>query len=299
MGGFALHWWPSNALPAHFIVRLERLGEAIPEGAERAVVLAAIELTRQSKRVLRVDAEICDRNDARRRRIARRLQEASFVIQPQVRTYEQTLAIDVQKSDELLLGSFSARARRAIRKAQRAQIHVSPIDDNTLIPQLEAIQRETYQRTGANAPVRPWPKLLSAVRRSPNRIQIFGASFENSDNARQIVAFALVIRNGTSVQYDVAGSTRLPESNVPLMYPVIWKLLRWARDTGASWFDFGGITDISLQENQNPLHGISEFKRTFGGEQLIVGEDWRLNVAPRRQQLIRIARRLIVRPHHR
>ncbi|HYT07627.1 MAG TPA: hypothetical protein VEL77_08260, partial [Rugosimonospora sp.] len=40
VGGFAVHRWPSRALPGHCVLRLERLGESIPAGAEPATVEA-------------------------------------------------------------------------------------------------------------------------------------------------------------------------------------------------------------------------------------------------------------------
>ena len=77
------------------------------------------------------------------------------------------------------------------------------------------------------------------------------------------------------------------------MYPVIWALIRWARDTGATWLDLGGITGGTSESNNDPLAGISEFKRKFGGEQLVIGEDWQFDIAPLRQHLVQSARKVL------
>ena len=46
-GGFAVQRYASTALPGHRILRLERLGEAIPQGAEPATVAAVLNLARR------------------------------------------------------------------------------------------------------------------------------------------------------------------------------------------------------------------------------------------------------------
>jgi lipid II:glycine glycyltransferase (peptidoglycan interpeptide bridge formation enzyme) len=66
--------------------------------------------------------------------------------------------------------------------------------------------------------------------------------------------------------------------------------VRWARDTGAIWFDFGGVTRGTWDD---PVGSISEFKRKFGGEELVVGEDWHFDAAPLRPRLVRSASRVL------
>lgn len=69
------------------------------------------------------------------------------------------------------------------------------------------------------------------------------------------------------------------------MYPAVWALMRWARDAGATWFDFSGLTNGASTSGDDPLGGISEFKLNFGREDLTVGEDSALDLAPLRQRL--------------
>ena len=83
------------------------------------------------------------------------------------------------------------------------------------------------------------------------------------------------------------------------MYPAVWTLLRSPRDRSAIWFDFGGLSSGTADSGGDPLAGISEFKRNFGGEDLIVGEKWSLDAAPLRQRLIQSFRRQLasLMPH--
>jgi hypothetical protein len=279
-------------LPGHCILRLERLGESIPEGAEPATVGAVLALARRTSRVLRVVAELHDRDAARRDRIAGALRAAAFYRKDQVRMYERTLAIDLQRDDQALLRSFSAPARQRIRLAERLPLSVITIEDNALVPQLQEIHRETYARTGGQAPAQSWTRLVAAAREVPDRLRIFGVMLTDAGTAR-LVSFALVLRHGTFAVYDMAGSTRVTDRRIPLVYPAIWALMRWARDTGATWLDLGGVTRRTSESNNDPLDGISEFKRKFGGEELVIGEDWQFDAAPVRQRLVQAAGRVL------
>jgi lipid II:glycine glycyltransferase (peptidoglycan interpeptide bridge formation enzyme) len=203
------------------------------------------------------------------------------------------LAIDLQRSDEALLGSFSARARRELRRADRFPLSVITIEDDALTPQLEQIHRETFARTGGRAPAQPWRRIAAAAREAPDRLRIFGLMLEDEGTAPRLVAFARVMRHGTFTVYDTAGSTRLEDRRIPLMYPVIWAQMRWARDTGAMWFDFGGVTRGSSQSEDDPVGGVSEFKRNFGGEELVIGEEWHFDAAPLRQRLVQSASKVL------
>jgi len=292
VGGFAVHRWPSRVLSGHCILRLERLGESIPSGAEPAAAGAVLALARRTPRVLRAVAELHDRDAARRARIAAALRATGFYCKGEVRTYERTLAIDLQRDDKALLGSFSAPARQRIRLAERSPLSVITIEDDTLIPQLEQIHRETYARTGEKAPAQPWNRLVAAAREAPDRLHIFGVMLTGAGTGR-LVAFARALRHGTFVVYDAAGSTRLADRRIPLTYPAMWALIRWARDTGAKWLDLGGVTGGSSESNNDPLAGISEFKRKFGGEDVVVAEDWHFDAAPLRERLVQSTSRML------
>jgi hypothetical protein len=289
-GGFAVHRWPVGALPGHSVLRLERLGESVPKGAEPALVSAVHSLALRTPFVLQVAVELHDRDAVRRSRIAKALADAGYRRLNTVRTYERTLAIDLQRDDDSLLASFSTRARRELRRAGRYALSVIPIDDERFVGHLEAIHRETFSRTRAQARPEPWATIIAGSRRSPSRLRIFGAMLADGAAGPRLVAFARVLRHGTFAVYDTAGSTRLADRRVPLMYPVVWEVLRWARDSGAHWFDFGGVSSVMAEGSYDPVAGISEFKRNFGGEEMVVGENWQCDIAPVRQKIVQSLR---------
>lgn len=284
-GAFAVQRYPSNALPFHAFLRVEHLGEAVPEGSEPAVAASLRHLAQRTPRVLRLAVEVHDRDRARRLRIGAALRAAGFMRRDDVRMYQHTLAIDLTMSEEDLLATFSARARRELRRAGKFPLGVVELDGNLHVPVLDELLRETFERTGGAAPVQHWGKLTALAKAAPTRLRLFGMTLAEEGTAPRLVAFARIVRHGTFAVYETAASTRLADRRVPMMYPIIWESLAWARDTGATWFDFGGVTAGTSDTTEDPVGGISEFKRNFGGELLEVGEDWSLDVAPVRERL--------------
>jgi lipid II:glycine glycyltransferase (peptidoglycan interpeptide bridge formation enzyme) len=55
-------------------------------------------------------------------------------------------------------------------------------------------------------------------------------------------------------------------------YPLVWDLVGWAADMGVDWFDFGGVTEDGTGSD-DPLGGISDFKRHFAQRPEEVAED--------------------------
>jgi lipid II:glycine glycyltransferase (peptidoglycan interpeptide bridge formation enzyme) len=63
-------------------------------------------------------------------------------------------------------------------------------------------------------------------------------------------------------------------------------MIRWAKATGAEWFDMGGVT---LEEGEETaLEGISRFKRYFSREVVEVGAEWALEPAPVKARIARM-----------
>jgi lipid II:glycine glycyltransferase (peptidoglycan interpeptide bridge formation enzyme) len=60
----------------------------------------------------------------------------------------------------------------------------------------------------------------------------------------------------------------------------------WARRSGARWWDFGGITE-GHRGSDDPVGGISDFKRHFSTTVQQVGERWVLEPSPVRSGLAR------------
>lgn len=52
--------------------------------------------------------------------------------------------------------------------------------------------------------------------------------------------------------------------NLYAYHAMIWERIKWAKDNGASWFDFYGVPGQVTEDH--PLYGIYHFKKSFGGD---------------------------------
>ncbi len=95
-------------------------------------------------------------------------------------------------------------------------------------------------------------------------------------------AFGWACNNGDHVEYFAAG-TRRSDDGIPWGYLAAWEIIRWAKSTGAEWFDMGGVTPEG--ENQT-FEGVSRFKRYFSREVVEVGAEWAFERAPVRAAIV-------------
>ena len=153
-------------------------------------------------------------------------------------------------------------------------------------------------RTGGEAAPAPWAERIALSAAIPDRSRLVGLFRAGEDGVDSLLAFAWGGCHGDFAHYDSAGSTRATDLKVALNYPLLWDLIQWAQQQGASWFDLGGVT-LGTHDSADPLGGISDFKRWFSKELAAIGEDWVLYPHPGRSAIasgIRRAHRLLGRP---
>src|SRR5207249_11101081 len=104
-----------------------------------------------------------------------------------------------------------------------------------------------------------------------------------------LLAFAWGCHHGDHAHYDAAASTRHTDLKLPLGYALAGDLIRWSKQNGATWFDFGGVTTGSRTcGDADPVGGISDFKRYFSKNIIEVGDEWVLEPRSIRAALARI-----------
>jgi len=105
-----------------------------------------------------------------------------------------------------------------------------------------------------------------------------------------VLAFVWGRKHGGVAEYGESGSTRADDLKVSTSYALLWDLMHWARGNGARWFDLGGITG-GTTHSEDPLGGISDFKRRFSRHAIDVGEQWELEPHPARAAAARLLSR--------
>jgi hypothetical protein len=272
---------PTRALPGHVVLIVDRLGGATDANADRAALAGLLEVARSQDRVLRLELRLFARDPERLRRLRGWAQELQLSVAETHRGYRETLCIELAgRSEDELWAALHKKARRDVRVVDKHPVELEAITDPAEAPKLDALLAEAMQRTGGAIPQRDWRHRISVARDHPDLVRIVGLY---RPETRELLAFAAAHNHGDHVEYADAGSARPSDLRIPLGYAPAWALLRWAREVGAGWFDFGGVTRGSQTEQaasssggkaSDPLAGISDFKRYFRGELIEVAEEW-------------------------
>lgn len=276
VGGAAVQVARSRALPGHRVLRCERFGPGVAPEARAAALDALAAAAREHRRVLRLTVETYGLTDAERLPLENAVRARGFRAVEPPRCYDTTLVLDLARDEQAIFADLHKTARQNIRAAAKFPIEVRPIDDPIFFRRLDAIATETYARTGGSYSAADWGRIARLGRASPAVSRLLGVFRTDLAGPESLLAFAWGCNHGDHAEYSRAGSTRPTDlRRLPLAYPLMWELIRWARENGARVFDFGGVTAGS-QQTDDPLGGISDFKRYFSQTLVRAGAEWAL-----------------------
>ena len=111
--------------------------------------------------------------------------------------------------------------------------------------------------------------------------------FATSEGSR--IAGAIAFDFGNTRYYAHAGADTTARKLSPGT-AVVWRMLIDARQAGKHWFDFWGITESS--DPAHPWAGITQFKRSFGGEVVRRVGTWEIPLRTWRYRLYAGARKM-------
>lgn len=119
--------------------------------------------------------------------------------------------------------------------------------------------------------------------------------FEDVDlRSEKPLSFAAAVLHGDVAEYAHAGSTERSRVRVPVLYAPTWNLMTWARQAGARWWDFGGVSGGATAVGEDdPRAGINAFKLHFSKNVIEVGREWVLEPRPRLAKLTSSVRSLL------
>jgi len=285
MGGLAVELAVTKALPGHRLLRALHAGAALSGPSGEALIRGARELAMREPRVLRLNIEVVLRTPEEHALVSTRMRAAGFAALAAIRHYRNTLIIDLAGTEAEILASFSATTRRDLRGWAERPVEMRAISDARYSERLNAIARETFGRTGGEFQPRAWAERIALCRELPNASRLVGLFRAGRDDPDALLAYAWGCAHGDHAHYDDAGSTRVDDIKVSMMYPLMWDLVRWAKAQGCGWFDMGGAVPADARDD--PRAGISDFKRRFSKVEAAVGAEWEYEPHPARAALAR------------
>lgn len=288
--GIAFETHRTRALPGHNVVSIHRLGIGIGGLDESSIDAALATLTsrlRRSGTTLRATVATFGLEQRSLRQTGAALRRAGFEQVPAVRTYERTLVVDLAPDEDAIFAGFHKNARQGVRNIARYPVQLSTAVSPSVSEQLQVLSDQTRGRTGGEKRDLDWRALIRMSAEAPHLSRIAILKRTDVPESENIIAFAWGCMHGGVAEYSESGSKRMDEWKVSTSYALLWDLMRWSKANGARWFDMGGITAGTTNSN-DPLGGISDFKRRFSQHELEVGQQWEMVPHPARAAAARI-----------
>ncbi len=173
-----------------------------------------------------------------------------------------TATIDLSKPLEEIYNGMHRDGRRELRKAARKGVQVRRAEGRADWQVLWGLTQETGRRKGIDVPsLEKFEAMRCFAETSPlHCIAILGCL------AGHPIAAAAVLRHGTTVTPEVAGSSSVAIQGVSKFLPIMWESIQWAKQTGASRFDVGGMT--AHAPKGSALWRINMFKKQLSGREI-------------------------------
>jgi hypothetical protein len=193
----------------------------------------------------------------------------------------RTLLMDLKPTPEELLAGFRPKTRATFKHRSRDEVILRSIADPAFVRRCQEAERAAFVRTGGKTAGYDFETHFRLANEKPDRAFAFGLFLPSRPN--ELLAFVTGVRHGKVAEYQSAGSFSDPElRQVPFNYFLIWELILWARKSGAELFDLGGV---SAGGDDDPLAGITRFKRYLCDHEVEIGRELLSVLRPRRYAL--------------
>lgn len=174
-----------------------------------------------------------------------------------------TLCVDLQRSEDEVLGSFRSSTRAIIRKSVRYGVAVTTEDSPQGLAILHDLQNAMRTRT-------PVPAVSAEALSRISRFWLAGGAGGTVMIARQDdrpLAAILVLKHRDRAFMHMMPSVSHDgvRGGVSTSHLLLWEAIRWARDHDCAVFDLGGYN--LMARPGDPLAGVNFFKRGFAPDE--------------------------------
>lgn len=191
--------------------------------------------------------------------------------------YDETVVIDLTKSEDEILSNMSQGGRRGIRKAEKNNLKVEsltgPAAATLFKERCYRILEETATRDGFGVhPVSLYTSLLDNL---SDFTKLYTISDENN-----LLAWAITTEYGKHALYYYGGSTR-EARDLHAPYLLHWEIIKAMKARGNKTYDFMGIAG----KNYPSLANVTTFKLKFSKEITQVAHTFDLPLKPIKYRL--------------
>ncbi len=179
---------------------------------------------------------------------------------PMYLSVEYAGILDLTKSEEEILAGASQGFRRKLRKAAKAEITVETSNDPTVVKTFYELEVKHAKRQGFVAFSEDFLTKQFAAFARDDEVLMYIARKDG-----EILAMNFMIFYGAEASYHYGVSSELGTkySAAPLLH---LRAMEEARRRGCVRYNLWGI--VGREETSHRFYGVSEFKRSFGCEEL-------------------------------
>jgi len=204
---------------------------------------------------LRVDPEVASQTE-----LAKALQSSGFKLAKKQVQPQDTLTLDLARSEDKLLADMHHKARYNIRLAKRRGVTIRQSIDPRDVDTFFNLMKETTSRDQFSAHRPDYYQKQVEILGQENFLKLFLAEHEGRAIAAAVVSFfghkAVYLHGASSYKYRKLMAPHL----------VQWAAIKEAQERECNWYDFNGIAPSSADED-HPWAGVTRFKRGFGGQE--------------------------------
>ena len=199
---------------------------------------------------------------------------------PMYLSVEYAGILDLHKSEEEILAGASQGFRRKLRKAEKAEIEISADTETKSIEEFCKLEKKHAERQKYVAFSSEFLRKQFEAFRKNDEVLIYTAKKDG-----EVLAQNFMIFYGPEVSYHYGVSSELGTkySAAPLLHMAAMKE---ARKRGCIRYNLWGI--VGLEETSHRFYGVSEFKRSFGCEELKYTPAHDLILKPAKYQITKL-----------
>jgi lipid II:glycine glycyltransferase (peptidoglycan interpeptide bridge formation enzyme) len=205
------------------------------------------------------------------------MQEMGLERAPMYLSVEFAGVLNLHKSEEEILAGASQGFRRKLRKASKNDIEITAETSYEAIAEFCRLEKLHAERQKYVAFSSSFLKKQYEAFRKNNEVIIYTARKDGKTLAQNFMIF---YGNEASYHYGVSTELGTKYSGAPLLH---MQAMRDARERGIKRYNFWGIT--AIDDTQHRFYGVSQFKRSFGVEELIYLHAHDLVIKPAKYKL--------------
>lgn len=208
------------------------------------------------------------------------MQEMGLKKAPMYLSVEYAGILDLKKTEAEILAGASQGFRRKLRKAEKAEITVETSDDPIVVKTFYELEVKHAKRQGFVAFSESFLTKQFAAFSKNHEVLMYTAKKDGEILAQNFMIF---YGPEASYHYGVSSELGTKYSAAPLLH---LKAMEEARKRGCIRYNLWGI--VGLDEKSHRFYGVSEFKRSFGCEELKYTPAHDLILKPLKYQITKV-----------